>query len=153
MQKRNFALLLIAPLLWAAPAAAGDVYYWVTEAGVHSYSDSLKQVPNRYRAEARKSRLGSLATYERWTASDRVKEGDYVRRLPTNLTRLRAFNAAAERRDVPGTAEQMTLQLGRTGSNIQLALPARSADRESRARITARAEESATAARAVMTPS
>ena len=129
MQKLTFVLLLAAPLLWAVPAAAGDVYYWVTEAGVHSYSDSLKQVPKRYRAEARKSRLGSLASYERWTPSDRVKDGDHAGRLPSNLARLRAFNAAAERRDVARAPESTSLQVGRAGSNIQLSLPALGAQR------------------------
>ena len=129
MQKLTGALLLAGSLLWAVPAAAGDVYYWVTEEGVHSYSDSLKQVPKRYRGEARKSRLNALESYERWTPSDRAMEGDYVRRLPANLARLRAFNASAEPGAAANTPETALLQVGPAGTNVQLNLPAHRAGR------------------------
>ena len=140
MHTLTFALLLAASVLWAVPAAAGDVYYWVTEEGVHSYSDSLKQVPNRYRGEARKSRLNALESYDRWTPSDRAKEADYVRRLPENLARLRAFNASDERGDAAAAAERTTLQVGPAGSNVQLNLPAQGSGRQPVVVQTARAE-------------
>lgn len=122
MQMLTRTALVAVIALLAAPAQAGSVYYWVTEEGTHAYSDSLKRVPNRYREVVRKSTLGTLANYERWTPSDRVASGDYASRLTKNLARLRAFNASFEPTPQRGGAEDLSLEIESAAGGLQFGL-------------------------------
>jgi hypothetical protein len=73
------ALALLTGLL-PSPGAAADartpdrtVWQWTTEDGVVSFTDDEKQIPARYRDEARSRVLGRLDDYERYTPAETPK--------------------------------------------------------------------------------
>ena len=124
MQKWLSIGVCVGLLLASTPSMAGNLYSWVTAEGTHAYSDSLKRVPHRYRAQAQRSALPALERYERWTPSDRVAEGSYASRLTGNLARLRKFNADKSLpRDTPSRPGGIAMQVGSFGPGVQFGVP------------------------------
>jgi hypothetical protein len=124
MQKWLSIAVCAGLLLASTPSMAGNLYYWVTEEGTHAYSDALKRVPNRYRAQAQRSPLPELESYDRWTPSDRTATGSYASRLTENLERLRKINAGTSpAQGTPAPAGAIAMQLGAFGPGLQFGVP------------------------------
>ena len=78
----------------AIPAAAGTIYAWRTESGTSAYTDSIKNVPARYRDQVTTRPSRSIANYERLTPVDATATARYQQQLVARLGALRARNAA-----------------------------------------------------------
>lgn len=86
----------------AGPAFAGNVYYWVSDDGTHSYTDDPKRVPAKHRNEAKKRSMGKLARYERYTELSAPKGKPYADRVRERQIELRGMMAAAPQGAVVG---------------------------------------------------
>jgi hypothetical protein len=88
LKMRNLILVLIVVL--AATAAQADetvAFSYVDADGVVVFTDDEKQVPIAYKDVAKKTTLGSLGNYERFTPITKA--------TPSRLEELRALNATS----------------------------------------------------------
>jgi len=79
-------------LMFAFPAAAGEIYSWRTEDGGFAFTDDPKAVPARYRSQAATRETAGLGDYERLTEPEPGAMADYSRRLDDRLDHLRRLN-------------------------------------------------------------
>ena len=70
---RSVVVLFLA-LLLPVVSQAGEVYHWVTDDGVFSFTDTKKQIPARYTDSAKRVEVKPFADYERLT----IASGDDV---------------------------------------------------------------------------
>lgn len=103
----RFGRLLVAVsvmVAFAGPAVAGNVYSWVTEDGVHAFTDDSKRIPEKHRGEARQRYVGNVATYERYTPIQRREAKAYGERVMARREALRSAKAPAAEGSVVGGA-------------------------------------------------
>jgi hypothetical protein len=89
--------VLAALLVGAAMPAAAEMWSWRTEDGGYAYTDDAKQIPARYRAQAKQISRRSLGSYERLTVQDDAASARYAAGVERRLASLRAANQDAER--------------------------------------------------------
>src|SRR5262245_54827581 len=93
--RRGRAVLGACLALVVAQTAAAEMYAWRTDDGGYAYTDDKDQIPERYRAQAKRVSSTSLKSYERYTPQDPQASAQYAERLERRLAALRAANAAA----------------------------------------------------------
>jgi hypothetical protein len=95
MRSWKSAFVAVLTMAAAMPAAA-EMWSWRTEDGGYAYTDDAKQIPARYRAQAKQISRRSLASYERYTAQDGDASARYAEGVARRLESLRAANQDAE---------------------------------------------------------
>lgn len=80
-------------LLLATTAGAGTLYSWQTEDGNVSFTDDAKNIPARYRDQARTRTAKRLGDYERFTSQHAEGTQRYARELAARIEYLREVNA------------------------------------------------------------
>ena len=98
----------------AGPAFAGNVYYWVSDDGTHSYTDDPKRIPAKHRDEAQKRSMGKLTRYERYTEVSSPRTKPYAERVRERQAELREMTAAAPQGAVVGGAASQGAGIGYT---------------------------------------
>jgi hypothetical protein len=88
----------------AAPATAGDIYFWRTDDGGYAFADDPKRVPEKYRGRVEIRQSASLADHPRYTPEDDAAQSAYARELEQRLAEMRKLNAELERRVATATA-------------------------------------------------
>src|SRR5262245_40483597 len=97
MRSWKRGLVLGSALVCALSASArADLYTWRTEDGGYAYTDDPKQIPARYRSEAKQVARKPLSDYKRYTAQDADASARYAERLERRLATLREANAMAQ---------------------------------------------------------
>src|SRR5262245_38724730 len=95
MRSWKSAFVAVLMLAAAMPAAA-EMWSWRTEDGGYAYTDDAKQIPARYRAQAKRVSQRSLGSYERLTVQDGDASARYADGVARRLESLRAANQDAE---------------------------------------------------------
>lgn len=90
----------------AATSALADLYTWRTEDGGYAYTDDPKQIPARYRAQAKQVARKPLSDYKRYTAQDADASARYAERLERRLATLREANEMAQQIERERAVEQ-----------------------------------------------
>jgi hypothetical protein len=85
----RLTLALILGFGVTASASAGEVYSWTTDDGIQSFSNERKQIPTRYKDQAKRRTVGSLQSYDRFTPGPKVTGDDYAKRIQNRLVDLR----------------------------------------------------------------
>ena len=101
----------------AATPALADMYTWRTEDGGYAYTDDPKQIPARYRAQAKRIERQPLTSYARYTPQDPDASARYAERLERRLAALRDANEMAreierERAAVEQPAQSVVMSAG-----------------------------------------
>ena len=86
----------------AGPAFAGTVYSWVSDDGTYAFTDDLKRIPAKHRANATKRSMERLTRYERYTPITSERGKSYAERIRERQTDLREMTAAAPQGAVAG---------------------------------------------------
>jgi hypothetical protein len=126
MRKLDMLLCGVALSLAAGAAGAETLYRWTNGEGVVAFSDSLKRIPEAYRASAVKIQTSNLTSYTRYTPANPTQSGAYERELEARSARLREINAAAAADAAQFVAPATGASLGevRVNGKLSLALPA-----------------------------
>lgn len=114
--KLTFLAGIVLLLALATPSLGATLYKWTAEDGSTAFTDDLKRIPERYRAQAKALETGGLTTYERFSPTDSARRREHQARLEERLERLREFNrgageAAAPEVAVQGPASETVLQV------------------------------------------
>jgi hypothetical protein len=121
----GFAVVLVAVLGFglaiATSAVAGEFYSWETADGNVAFTDNPKNIPARYRDQARVRNSQGIKDYARFTAEDSVETARYSDQLAKRLESLRRLNS--ERKAAPAAAENIGVA-SITVSGVDLRLPA-----------------------------
>lgn len=110
----------VAAFVLAAPASAGTLYAWRTDAGTYAFADDLKRVPARYRdrVQARESR--SMDDYERFTPQSAEVTNAYEHDLEQSLIRLRRLNRELDAEAAPRFAAAEPVRVRINGQGMPL---------------------------------
>lgn len=93
MPTLKLTVLLLLAVALAVPASSETLYRWTTDEGSVAFSDDLKRVPERYRAQAKAIETRRLPGYARYTPTDAQAGAAHAERLAARLERLREVNA------------------------------------------------------------
>jgi hypothetical protein len=118
MRSWKSAVLAVVVMGAAMPAAA-EMWSWRTEDGGYAYTDDAKQIPARYRAQAKQISRRSLGSYERLTVQDGAASARYAAGVERRLASLRAANQASEQMEQVAAAasEPQTFVMSTGGTN------------------------------------
>ncbi len=113
--------------LLGGSAGAEGAYTWQTRDGVESYTNDPRDIPRRYRAEARPTELESLQSYPRFTPVDSTASRQYANRVAIRLAYLRSLNAGLGTAKTAPTAggEQVVVRVDRDNASPEIAGPTR----------------------------
>ncbi len=114
-----FGLMGLA-LLLATPSGAGEIYSWETADGGVAFTDTLKNVPARYRDQVQVRKSAGIGDYERFTAEDSTATGRYSDQLAKRIEYLRGLNRG---RDAVPAAGGTVGVASITVSGVNLRLP------------------------------
>lgn len=106
----------------AEPASAetGTLYRWESADGTVSFTDDVKRIPERYRADAATIDRTVLSDYGRFTPTDAAASAVHAERLSRRLEALRDANAAVpEATEEAAPAVRPTVATRATTRNVE----------------------------------
>ncbi len=105
----------------ATPAVAGNIYSWETADGNVAFTDNPKNIPARYKDQARVSQSQGIDDYARFTSQDSVQTERYADQLAKRIEYLRMLNSGyGAERAVPENVGVASI----TVSGVDLRFPA-----------------------------
>jgi len=113
-------LASLAGLAIAAPALAGNIYSWRTEAGDIAFTDEIKNVPERYRDQVVTRKTEGLSDYARFSAQDADEANSYAEQLQARLNYLQAINRTAPPVEQPQAFGTATIEFGSGDQRLTL---------------------------------
>ncbi len=101
-----------------ASASAGTLYSWKTEDGTFAYTNERKQIPAKYKGEAKKSNLKSMESYDRFTPGPKSDGKAHQERVMERLEVLRTSVGDSEQMGAAGAGERVVnVNVGSGGRN------------------------------------
>ena len=112
---RTSGALTVAALCMAlaAPAAAGTIYYWRTDAGGYAFASDLSQVPEKHRADVKSRDTSELAS-ARAAAAQAKSEPAPPRAAPDRNSSILDLALGVPRGTPSGADRKVTLRFDRS---------------------------------------
>ncbi len=129
-QRRLFERLVVAAMVFgvlgfailiAHVSNAGEIYSWETADGNVAFTDDPKNIPVRYRDQAKRRQSAGIEDYARFTTGGAADTGRYSEQLARRLEHLRGLNG--ERDAAPAAAGAVGVA-SITVSGVDLRFPA-----------------------------
>jgi hypothetical protein len=90
-----------------ASASAESLYSWKTEDGTFAYTNERKQIPVKYKAEAKKSNLKSMESFDRFTPGPKSDGKAHQQRVVERLEVLRTSLGSSEQMGSASAGERV----------------------------------------------